>query len=209
MSKRTCIITGESTESSNLLRFVVGPDGFLTPDVANKLSGRGAYLIPKPEYVREALKNNKFSKHIGFQKNLLPNEIELFVNLVENLLRKHFIERIGLFRKSGVAIAGATKLKEKPLLMGLLIASDASEREARNIVSLTNPYWILRDIPSEILGKAFGRSSLAFIGILKLKNAKNDFNGHSIKNSFRRWRSFIHLNSCQKGTDGCINNQWN
>ena len=95
------------------------------------------------------------------------------------------------------------------VLIGLLIASDASEREARNIVSLTNPYWILRDIPSEILGKAFGRSSLAFIGILKLKNAKNDFNGHSIKSSFRRWRSFIHVNSCQKGTDGCINDQWN
>ena len=70
MLKRTCIITGKKLEPCFLLRFVVSPDGDLTPDVANKLPGRGAYITPKPEYVREALKKNKFARHIGFQKIL-------------------------------------------------------------------------------------------------------------------------------------------
>ena len=205
MSKRTCIITGETTEPFNLLRFVISPDGILTPDVAYKLTGRGAYIMPRPEYVREALKKYKFAKHLNFQKKLLPKEIDLFICSLENLLQKHFIQQIGLFRKRGRAIAGATKLKEKTLLAGLLIASDASVKEARNIEFVTDPNWVLREIPSEILGRAFGRNSLAFAGILNLKYKKSIFDEHSLKHSFRRWNSFINVNSCQKGTDGCIN----
>ena len=207
MPKRTCIITGETTEARILLRFVVSPDGILTLDVANKLSGRGAYVMPKPELVKEALKKNKFAVHLGFRGKLLPKDIDSFVFLLENLLRKHFVEQIGLFRKRGSAIAGAAKLKENASLLGLLIASDASKREARNIELLTKPNWVLRGISSEILGKAFGRDSLAFAGILGLNNVESNLNGHTIKYSFQRWKSFINVNSCQKGVDGCINDQ--
>ncbi len=208
MSKRTCIITGKKLEPSLLLRFVVSPDGNLTPDIANKLPGRGAYIYPKPEYVREALKKNKLARHIGFQKILLPKEIDLFLRLIEGLLRRKFVEHIGLFRRRGIAIAGANNLKENPLLVGLLIASDASDREAKNIESLTHPNWILKGIPSEILGKAFGRKSLAFAGILGFKRAKSEFNGCSIRYSYQRWKPFIHEISCQTGIDGCINEQY-
>ena len=207
MSKRTCIITGKKLDPRVLLRFVVGPDGNLTPDIANKLPGRGAYIIPKPEYVREAIKKNKFARHIGFQKILLQKEIDSFIWVLESLLQRKFIEQIGLYRRRGIAVSGANNLKENPLLIGLLIASDASDRETKNIESVTNPNWMLRGIPSEILGKAFGRNSLAFAGIIGLKRAKSEFNGRSIKHSFQRWKSFIHVNSCQRGIDGCINEQ--
>jgi len=71
MAQRTCIITGETDDSSNLIRFVISPDGSLTPDLAQKLPGRGTYVMPKPEYITEALKKNKFAKHIDFQKKYL------------------------------------------------------------------------------------------------------------------------------------------
>ena len=203
MVKRTCIITGEIDESTNLLRFVVGPDKSLTPDVLNKLPGRGAYTLPKPEYVKEALYKNRFAKHLGLYKHLSPREIDLFLSSLENLLQKNFIEQIGLVRKQGSAVAGAGNLKENPFAKGLLIAADASKREARKIMSLTR--WILKNIPAETLGKAFGRNSLAFVGIFSSKNEKNNFDGHLIRRSFRRWEAFIHENSCQRGTDGCIN----
>ena len=64
MAKRTCIITGETDHSSNLLRFVISPDGSLVPDLAEKLPGRGAYLTPKPEYLRESFKKKKFAKKL-------------------------------------------------------------------------------------------------------------------------------------------------
>ena len=205
MVKRTCIITGETDEPTNLLRFVVGPDKSLTPDVLNKLPGRGAYTLPKPEYVKEALYKNRFAKQLGFYKRLSPSEIDLFLSSLENLLQKNFIEQIGLVRKQGSAVAGAGNLKEHQFAKGLLIAADASNREARKIISLTRPSWILKNIPAETLGKPFGRNSLAFVGIVSSKNEENNFDGHLIRHSFRRWEAFIHENSCQRGTDGCIN----
>ncbi len=205
MVKRTCIITGETDEATNLLRFVVGPDKSLTPDVLSKLPGRGAYTLPKPEYVKEALHKNRFAKHLGFYKHLSPREIDLFLSSLENLLQKNFIEQIGLVRKQGSAVAGAGNLKENQVAKGLLIAADASKSEARKIMSLTRPGWILKNIPAETLGKAFARNSLAFVGIFGSKNEKNNFDGHPIRRSFLRWEAFIHENSCQRGTDGCIN----
>ncbi len=205
MAKRTCIITGETDEPTNLLRFVVGPDKSLTPDVLNKLPGRGAYTLPKPEYVKEALYKNRFAKQLGFYKRLSPSEIDLFLSSLENLLQKNFIEQIGLVRKQGSAVAGAGNLKEHQFAIGLLIAADASKREARKIISLTRPSWILKNIPAKTLGKPFGRNSLAFVGIFSSKNEENNFDGHLLRHSFRRWEAFIHENSCQRGTDGCIN----
>ena len=205
MVKRTCIITGETDESTNLLRFVVGPDKSLTPDVLSKLPGRGAYTLPKPEYVKEALYQNRFAKHLSFYKHLSPREIDLFLSSLENLLQKNFIEQIGLVRKQGSAVAGAGNLKENQVAKGLLIAADASKSEARKIISLTRPSWILKNIPAETLGKAFARNSLAFVGIFGSKNEKNNFDGHPVRRSFLRWEAFIHENSCQRGTDGCIN----
>ena len=207
MVKRTCIISGETDDSSNLLRFVVGPDQSLIPDILNKLPGRGAYTMPKPEYVKEALSKNSFARHIGFHKQLSPREIDSFLFSIENLLQKNFIEQIGLVRKQGSAIAGAGNLKDNQSAKGLLIATDASQREAREIMSLTRPSWILKNIPAETLGKAFGRNSLAFAGIFSSKNAKTNFDGHHIRRSFRRWEAFIHENSCHRGTVGCINDE--
>ncbi len=171
----------------------------------NKLPGRGAYTLPKPEYVKEALYKNRFAKHLGLYKHLSPREIDLFLSSLENLLQKNFIEQIGLFRKQGSAVAGAGNLKENQFAKGLLIAADASKREARKIMSLTRPSWILKNIPAETLGKAFGRNSLAFVSIFRSKNEKNNIDGHLIRRSFRRWEAFIHENSCQRGTDRCIN----
>jgi|AACY02.8.fsa_nt_gi Predicted nucleic-acid-binding protein implicated in transcription termination len=205
MVNRTCIITGETDETTNLLRFVVGPDKSLIPDVLNKLPGRGAYTLPKPEYVKEALYKKRFAKHLGFYKHLSPRQMDLFLSSLENLLQKNFIEQIGLVRKRGSAVAGAGNLRENQFAKGLLIAADASKREARKIMSLTRPSWILKNIPAETLGKAFGRNSIAFVGIYSLKNEENNFDGHLIRRSFRRWEAFIHENSCQRGTDGCIN----
>src|ERR1051325_11684390 len=39
--QRRCIVTGESKDRGQLLRFVVGPDGAIVPDVAGGAAGRG------------------------------------------------------------------------------------------------------------------------------------------------------------------------
>ena len=79
MVKRTCIITGETDESSNLLRFVVGPDKSLTPDILNKLPVSASNLFAK----------NVFN----FISNLYDKESDrLNFNLEDEIIEKTLIK---------------------------------------------------------------------------------------------------------------------
>ncbi len=42
--ERRCIATGETQPKGGLVRFVIGPDDVVYPDVAEKLPGRGIWV---------------------------------------------------------------------------------------------------------------------------------------------------------------------
>ncbi|HCK84142.1 MAG TPA: DNA-binding protein, partial [Hyphomonadaceae bacterium] len=42
--ERRCIVSQESLPEAQLIRFALAPDGAVTPDVAAKLPGRGAWV---------------------------------------------------------------------------------------------------------------------------------------------------------------------
>ena len=44
MRERRCIVSGEVLPEGKLIRFVVSPDGEVTPDVAATLPGRGIWV---------------------------------------------------------------------------------------------------------------------------------------------------------------------
>ena len=43
-AERKCIVTGEVQPKAGLIRFVVGPDNQVVPDILGKLPGRGMYV---------------------------------------------------------------------------------------------------------------------------------------------------------------------
>ncbi len=55
MPTRTCIVTGQKREKSELLRFVV-QDGKLVFDRMQKISGRGGYVLETPENLEKLKK---------------------------------------------------------------------------------------------------------------------------------------------------------
>lgn len=62
VSERTCIVTRNALGSEALIRFVVGPNQQLVPDVAGKLPGRGIYVSASKLLVAEAIAKRLFSK---------------------------------------------------------------------------------------------------------------------------------------------------
>ncbi len=44
--ERTCIVTREAKPASELMRFVLGPENQVVPDLRNRLPGRGAWVTP-------------------------------------------------------------------------------------------------------------------------------------------------------------------
>ena len=60
--ERKCIATGESQPKAGLIRFCLGPDGQIVPDVMGKLPGRGIYVSAYRDALDKAAKKNLFSR---------------------------------------------------------------------------------------------------------------------------------------------------
>ena len=99
--ERRCLVTGETGPKAGLVRFVVGPDHSVVPDVAGKLPGRGMYVTASRPILEQARKGQfaRAAKAPVTVPDALADE-------VERLLAHRVVELVSLARKAGVAIAG-------------------------------------------------------------------------------------------------------
>jgi len=156
--ERKCIATGEVHPKSDLVRFVVGPDSAIVPDLAGKLPGRGIYVSANRAALDRAARKGLFSRAAKAPVTA-PDGLPA---LVESLLARRVIDLVSLARKSGAAVAGYEKVKDwlqKEEARVLIQADDGSERGKSK---LSTPYggdyigWLTADE----LGAAFGREKV-------------------------------------------------
>ncbi|PJE27605.1 hypothetical protein SAMN06297129_0447 [Pseudooceanicola antarcticus] len=155
---RKCIVTGEVAPKSGLIRFVVGPEGQVFPDLAGKLPGRGIWVSSTREAIETAAKKKLFSRSAKTQVTV-P---EGLADMVEGLQAKRVCELLALARKSGDAVAGYEKVKDmlaKEEASTLIQASDGSERGKSK---LSTPYRgnFIGWLTANELGLAFGRETV-------------------------------------------------
>ena len=205
---RQCIATGQSGPPENLIRFVAGPDGALVPDLAEKLPGRGAWLTANPEALALAVRKKAFTRHLGIAEAGLAGGPEAasaqLSHQLAALLADQFVQMLALSRRAGLAIGGSGSLREAGRIEGLLIADDASQREASKLISAVQPGWIIRGVPARLLGQAFGRDSLAFAGILASSHAGQAGLQQKLRASWQKLDAFIGVLSCQPLPGQCI-----
>lgn len=116
-SERTCIVTREIHAPSDMLRFVVGPDGDVVPDLKRNLPGRGVWVSAQAALVAQAVKRQLFAK--AFKDKVrtsaaLPEDID-------KLLEQQALQSLSMCNKAGFVIAGAAKV-EKLLGSGPVLA---------------------------------------------------------------------------------------
>ena len=125
--ERRCIVTGDVKPKAGLIRFVVGPDEMVVPDLAHKLPGRGLWVAADRAILDQAVKKNAFSRAARSQVQV-PDGL---AQIVEDGLARRLIELVSLARKAGLSVAGFEKVKDW-LAQGrakvLLQATDGSER---------------------------------------------------------------------------------
>ena len=153
--ERRCIVTGEVQPKRGLIRFVVGPDGQVVPDLAEKLPGRGIWVAADRAAISKAAAKGLFSRAakapVGVPEGL--------ADLVEAGLARRVVELVSLARKSGIAVAGFEKVKgwlADGRAKVLLQASDGSERGKGKLWTPTGGRWFGCLTASE-LGLSFGR----------------------------------------------------
>ena len=103
--QRRDIASGQTVTTDGLIRFVVSPDGILTPDIAQKLPGRGLWIVSERAALEIALKKNIFNRAAKRQVKAAPD----LIPLVHDLLRRRCLDLLGLARREGGIVNGFEK----------------------------------------------------------------------------------------------------
>jgi hypothetical protein len=100
-------VTRERLPKEVMIRFVVGPEGDLVPDLAAKLPGRGAWVVADCAAIETAAKKGLFAKSFGAPVQV-PQDLGLRVGW---LLVRRALDILGQARKAGALIMGGAKVQ--------------------------------------------------------------------------------------------------
>ena len=154
--ERKCIATGESQPKAGLIRFCLGPEGQVVPDILGRLPGRGFYVSADRALIEKAAKKGLFAR-AARQPVKLPDGLP---DLVERLLAQRVVDLLSMARKAGQAVTGYEKVKDwlvKGQAATLIQASDGSERGKTKLHAPEGKHGFIGVLTAEEIGLAFGR----------------------------------------------------
>lgn len=160
--ERRCIVTGDVLPEAKLIRFVVGPDNIVVPDVAAKLPGRGMWVSARRDILERAVAKGHFSR-AARAPVVTPAGLPL---RVEALLVSRMGGDLGIARRSGglelgfEAVAKALQGARRPI--ALIEASDGAEDGKRKLRALARPAEprVIDCLTSAELSLALGRGNV-------------------------------------------------
>jgi predicted RNA-binding protein YlxR (DUF448 family) len=192
---RRCIVTRERLPKERMIRFVVGPDRQIVPDLAAKLPGRGIWLSASRDVLesagaqedkrleggRQGRQGDGSYRHLGraFARAArgpvsVPPDLSV---LLQTALARRIGECLGLARRAGQAVAGYEKAREAlrtDRYRLVLQASDGSEAERSRFLSGLGPDLAIIDpLPGEALGRVFGRDYVVHVAVAPGKLAES------------------------------------
>lgn len=161
---RQCLVSREAFPVDELIRFVVGPDQKIVPDIDGRLPGRGLWLKARRDIIESACDGRSFAKAARVPVVGDPG----LANRVESLLLQKCLSLIGLARRSSNAVAGFEKVgallkKRRPAL--LLCASDGGEDGRRKILSVVGNLPVIDQFSGSELGQIFGREKTVYAAV--------------------------------------------
>ncbi len=153
---RKCIATGVLRPKDEMLRFVVGPDGSLVPDLDGCLPGRGLWLSAERDMVNTACAKGLFSR-------AARHGVEVSANLadqLEGLMVRRCLDLLGLARRAGEAVAGFEKAKAwlREGKGGVILQAWDGATDGREKIKALAPGLATVDLfEARELGRALGR----------------------------------------------------
>jgi predicted RNA-binding protein YlxR (DUF448 family) len=156
-SLRRCVVTRQALEKPALIRFVIDPDGRVTPDLKERLPGRGLWVTANRAVLDQAVAKNAFAK-AARQSVKVDRDL---AGRVMALAKREVAELLGLARKSGQLVAGFEKV-EAALRAGkvrvLVAASDGAEDGRGKLARLAGSgVEICAPLTAAELAQALGR----------------------------------------------------
>ncbi len=154
--ERKCIVTGEVQPKAGLIRFCLGPEDMVVPDILARLPGRGFYVSADKAAIDKAAKKGLFAR-AARQPVKVPDDL---ADLVEFLMVRRVVDLISLARKASSAVMGYEKVKDwlaKDKAQVLIQASDGSERGKTKLRPPEGKNGFIGCLTAGEMGLAFGR----------------------------------------------------
>jgi predicted RNA-binding protein YlxR (DUF448 family) len=104
---RRCIVSRESSPTEGLIRFVVGPENEIVPDIHERLPGRGIWITAEKSAIETAIAKNMFARAAKQKVNVDP----AMIAQIEMMLVKSCLNLLGLAQRSGEVRQGFEKVR--------------------------------------------------------------------------------------------------
>jgi predicted RNA-binding protein YlxR (DUF448 family) len=189
-TERLCIATREVRPVGEMIRFVAGPDGAVTPDLKRRLPGRGVWVTARRRVVEEALRRRAFARGLKGDVRASADLPEL----LDRLLEQSALDALSIAHKASLVVLGFAKV-EAALAAGpvvaLLRARDAGVDGGRKLAGAfgrrMNPAGgkIVDGFTSAQLDLALGRLNVVHAALLAGRASETFLERWQILESFR------------------------
>jgi predicted RNA-binding protein YlxR (DUF448 family) len=142
-----------------MIRFVVGPEDRLVPDVAGKLPGRGIWVGARRELLQRAVAKQAFSR-AARQSVVVDPDLPA---QVDRLVERQCLDLLGLARRAGVAAAGFDKVEamlRRGRVGALIAACDGAEDGRGKLRRLAPDAPLVTALSAASLAEAMGREGV-------------------------------------------------
>ncbi|AQX27451.1 MULTISPECIES: RNA-binding protein [unclassified Bartonella] len=179
MNERTCIVTKKSASATTLIRFVIGPNNQIIPDLKANLPGRGIWVSAHHATIEEAVKRKAFSKNLKTNVEVSKD----LAHIVDKLLLKNALGSLSMARKAGAIAIGSTKvvsaIRSSQVIL-VLHAKEAKEDGKRKISQaihaiqqkINQNIKAISLFTSDEMSMAFGANPVIHAALLNTKAAE-------------------------------------
>lgn len=168
---RRCLVTRRVQPKSALVRFVIAPDGTLTPDLSEKLPGRGYWISAERTTLERAVAKGYFSRAAKANVRVPDGSVDGLVTALMVRCRN----AVELARRAGQAVAGFEKVRSWAVsgrAAVLITASDAADNGRKKIEGLATGRPLVACLDSSALSTAFGREHVVHAALADGKLAE-------------------------------------
>lgn len=176
-TSRQCAISRQERPVADLLRFAVSPEGLVLPDVDAKAPGRGVWITLSKALVEAAVSKNVFARSLK-HKVEIPQDLAL---MADARLEQRLLGALGLARKAGHLVTGATKVRsaiDRGDVLALFTATDAASDGRKKMLAAfksahgdeTPQHFEL--LGSEQMGLVLGRENVIHAALIAGPAAK-------------------------------------